>query len=407
MCTWAERDVNQGKRQATASCRRWPVFCALLCMASCVRSYHAVKPLAFHELPYRSLAGRPWALSWITLDDVARRYAMPRPPRIAYVELNAGAPRAIVFVHGMTAYISWWRHQLDYFAARGYRVIALDLPGYGKSDKPASFPYTMEAMGDVVHELARRKKLSKPILVGHSMGGHALLSLAIRFPDLPGALILTQSAGLEYFSKREQAWFRKVYNTRLLQDRPEYLEWGSFRYFNFYRWRDEHAWIIEERIRLSKSAKAFEQHLYAMVKSVHGMAPTEFVRENLDKITAPTLIIYGDKDRLIPNPVMHGGTTRSVMQYGHQHVRASTLRELPGCGHTVQIDCAEAYNAAVLSWLGSITLAPTVRVLEGNQALQPTRERRPSPASAPATPNPPPATAPANGSAAGAVGASP
>jgi hypothetical protein len=87
--------------------------------------------------------------------------------------------------------LKFWRYQLDLFARKGHRVIALDLPGYGKSDKPASFPYTMESFADVVRELARALAIEHPILVGHSMGGHTALAYAVRWPDEPRALVLT------------------------------------------------------------------------------------------------------------------------------------------------------------------------------------------------------------------------
>ncbi|MFT3774127.1 MAG: alpha/beta hydrolase [Minicystis sp.] len=189
-----------------------------------------------------------------------------------------------------------------------------------------------------------------PILFGHSMGGQTALSYAIRFPDELRALVLTSPAGFEEFSRREKEWFRKVITVRAIKAADEYSIWGSVRRSNFGKWRPELEWLIEERVRLAKNPD-FDSYAYANVKTIAGLADNDFVRTSLDKIKAPTIIVYGDRDELIPNPYMHGGFTSSIMQYGHEHIAGSKLVGLKGCGHTVQMDCPRAYNEAVTAFL--------------------------------------------------------
>src|SRR4026208_2556470 len=129
--------------------------------------------------------------------------------------------------------------------------------------------------------------------------------------------------------------------------------WAPGRYNNFYRWKPKSEWLIEERVRTAKN-DTFKSYAYANVKSVRGLCENDFVRLNLDKVTVPTLIVHGDRDRLIPNPFMHGGDTRKVMEYGHQKIRGSRLVTLEDCGHTVQMDCADEYNKAVGEFLSSL-----------------------------------------------------
>lgn len=322
----------------------------------CAASYKSAGPLAFRELPYTSLAGRPWPEGRLQLTEAQRTHDLPAPLGIHYVELNPSGEQTVIFVHGLGSNLKFWRYQLDTFAARGYRVIALDLPGYGKSDKPSSFPYTMEAMADVVREVARQKGIRRPILVGHSMGGQTALSFAIRHPDDLGALVLSAPAGFEEFSRSEKEWFKKVFTVRFVKSTSEYGVWGAVRRANFQRWRPEFEWLIEERVRLVGSDE-FERYAYANVKSVHGLADNDFVRTNLGKIRAPTLIVFGERDGLIPNPFLHGGRTSGIMEYGHANIAGSKLVPLSGCGHMVQMDCAEQYNAAVLAYLASLPRA--------------------------------------------------
>jgi pimeloyl-ACP methyl ester carboxylesterase len=316
----------------------------------CAPSFAGRPALSFADLPYTGLDGRPWPEKRADLPEAGRAHHLPGPLRVSYVELNPGGMETVVFIHGLGSYLKFWRYQLDVFAAKGYRVLAVDLPGYGKSDKPASFPYTTEAMADVVAELVQVTGAGRPILVGHSMGGQTALSYAIRRPEGLRALVLTSPAGFEEFSRREKDWLRRVFTVRLVQQADEYAVWGSIRRANFARWRPELTWLVEERVRLAAGPE-FESYAYANVKTVAGLAENEFVRSSLGLVKAPTLIVHGDRDELIPNPYLHGGFTSSVMRWGHERIAGSRLVSLPRCGHTVQMDCPREYNEAVLAFL--------------------------------------------------------
>ena len=328
-------------------------FMAAIALAGCVKSYVHDAPLAFDAIPYTSVKGDPWPEKDAVLPDINAHYDLSADTKVHYVELNAQGERTLIFVHGLGSYLKFWRYQLDHFAAQGYRVLALDMIGYGKSSKPATFPYTMDAMADVVLAFAREAGADRPVIVGHSMGGQTALSFAIRYPDALSALVLTSPAGFERFSPKEQAWFEKVFTVPLIMGTPEAAIWGTVRRSNFYRWKPEYAWLIEERVRAAKN-DTFAQYAYANVRSVHGLAHDDFVRANLRHIKVPTLIVHGDMDRLIPNPFMHGGPTIDVMKHGQRNIPGARLVTLEGCGHTVQMDCSVEYNAAVGAFLEAL-----------------------------------------------------
>ncbi|WP_225409033.1 alpha/beta fold hydrolase [Stigmatella hybrida] len=330
---------------------------AAVLASGCVRSYRSQPPLDFQDFPYTSLEGQPWPLQRVPLPKTAEAYQLASVPQVAYVELNPQGTRTLVFIHGLGSYLKFWRYQLDAFAQQGYRVVAVDLPGYGKSDKPATFPYTMEAMADAVRELVQTLGVERPILVGHSMGGQTALSYAIRYPEEPAALVLTSPAGFEKFSDKEKRWFRRSLTSAFIKSSPEYNLWGSVRQSNFARWRPELEWLIEERVRVVNTP-AFDAYAYANVRTVDGLAHNDFVRDNLGRVQAPALIVFGEDDRLIPNPFLHGGWTRDIMAYGHAGLRGSSLVGLARCGHSVQLDCPQEYNAAVSTFLGALAPAP-------------------------------------------------
>jgi pimeloyl-ACP methyl ester carboxylesterase len=368
------------------------LLAAGLSSAGCVRSYAGQSPLSFQDLDYTSEGTKqPWPVKRLALPRTAAQYGMPTVPEVAYVDLPAASPdaRTVVFIHGLGSYLKFWRSQLDAFHQQGYHVLAVDLPGYGKSDKPGTFPYTMEAMADVVRELVDTLRVERPILAGHSMGGQTSLSYAIRYPDALSALVLVSPAGFERFSWKEKAWFERVMSTDFIKASPESAIWGSVRQGNFMNWRPELDWLIEERVRLSRSPE-FDAYAYANVRTVKGLAHNDFVRDNLHRVSVPTLIVYGTDDRLIPNPFLHGGETRDIMEYGASRIPGAKLVPLEGCGHTVQLDCPARFNEAVLPFLGAVAQG-RVAVPEGTAP----KEEAPkpgAPSTGPATPQstPPP-----------------
>lgn len=325
------------------------IICALS-LGACVPTFRHEDPLPFEQFSYTSVDGEPWPIKEMALPELQEMHGVRSTPTLRYVELNPDGEQTIVFLHGLGSYLKFWRYQLDEYAEKGYHVIALDMIGYGKSDKPASFPYTMESMADVVWLMLQKKQIDDPILVGHSMGGQTALSFAIRYPQRAEALVLVAPAGFETFSWREEQWFDQVFTTRLIKaSEPEDI-WTSVRRNNFYRWNSDYNWLVEERIRVRKTPE-FESYAYANVKSVQGLSDNDFVRDNLDKIEIPVLITHGDKDRLIPNPFLHGGFTRDVMEYGHSQIPNSKLVTMEDCGHTLQIDCHEQFNDISLSYI--------------------------------------------------------
>ncbi len=313
-------------------------------------AYRTRPPLPFAELPYVSLRGQAWPEKSLVLDATAAELGLAVPPRMAYVELNPTGTQTILLVHGLGSYLKFWRYQLDELAARGYRVVAIDLPGYGKSDKPAAFPYTMESFAVAVREVIDELGLGQPVIFGHSMGGHIAMTFELMYPGTARALVLVSPAGFEPFSVRERAWFAHAVRSELFIAATEEDLWSSVRASNFNRWRDELGWLVEERARVAR-APEFRAYAYANVMSVRGLSHTEMVRQNLGKIGVPVVIVFGEDDRLIPSPFLHGGRARDLMEEGQRGIRGAELVGLAGCGHSVQLDCPDGFNAAAASFL--------------------------------------------------------
>ena len=324
----------------------------ILYSSGCVKSYMKDAPLEFKDIPYVNENGKPWPHKCMAMPQVTKLYNLSEQLNICYIEENPESLKTVILIHGLGSYLKFWKYQIDAFTKRGYRVLALDLPGFGKSDKPSTFPYTTEAFADVVREFAVTVKAQKPVLMGHSMGSHTAMNFAIRYPKELTALVLASPAGLEKFTIKEQLWFKNIFSSAVIKGTSEYGIWGSIRYNTFYQWKNEYEWLIEERARFIKNSE-FSSYAYANVKTVQGLTQTDFIRDNLSKIQVPSIVFFGGKDRLIPNPFMHGNTPLSVMKHSH-NIPKSKLIKLKNCGHVLQIDCSEKLNKGVFSFLGKI-----------------------------------------------------
>ncbi len=105
--------------------------------------------------------------------------------RIAYQDRGGGNP-PIVFIHGIYGSHQAFSHQVAYFAPR-HRCIGVDLRGHGESDKPDQV-YSMDRYADDVAELLQHLGTPPAVLVGHSMGGQVVISVAARHPSLVRAV---------------------------------------------------------------------------------------------------------------------------------------------------------------------------------------------------------------------------
>ena len=102
--------------------------------------------------------------------------------------------RPIVFVHGLSGQWQNWLENIPRFAEQR-RVVALDLPGFGRSPMPRE-KITIDYYGRVVAELCDRLDLAPAVLVGNSMGGYVSAEMAIHAPEAVERLLLASAAGI-------------------------------------------------------------------------------------------------------------------------------------------------------------------------------------------------------------------
>jgi pimeloyl-ACP methyl ester carboxylesterase len=260
---------------------------------------------------------------------------------VSYMDEGKGE-HTIVLVHGLASNGGFWRYNIGELAKK-YRVIAVDLPGYGKSSKGV-YPYTMSFYADVVSGLVTQLGIQKIVYVGHSMGGQIGIHFSFRHADQLERLILAAPAGLEPFSRGDGDWLKSVMTIDFVKKTPEDRVRANLA-MNFYNYNDSYEWMVEERMRMAK-AKDFEDFCYAVVRSVHGMLD-EPTTKRLASISVPTHIIFGENDGLIPNPILHGGSSKDVAKIGTDAIPGVTLQFIPDAGHMLQIEQPEKFNTLI------------------------------------------------------------
>jgi pimeloyl-ACP methyl ester carboxylesterase len=126
-------------------------------------------------------------------DEGDRRVAKLGRVRVHYRSFGKGE-EALVFVHGWTCDWSFWREQIPAFSKQA-RVIALDLPGHGESDRPPEkSAYTMDSFARAVEAVMRDAKVRRAVLVGHSMGTPVVRQFYRLFPERTLALVFVDGS---------------------------------------------------------------------------------------------------------------------------------------------------------------------------------------------------------------------
>ncbi len=294
--------------------------------------------------PYKNLT-KISSMDELKYDYTVKYAELSNSIKLAYIDEGKGQ-ETILMIHGLGSYLPAWKKNIGELS-KNYRVIAIDLPGYGKSSKlPHSGLMTFYA--GVVSEFIKKLDLGAVNLAGHSMGGQIAMVLALEKPEQVKRLILVDPAGFEAFHAGQKNWFKDVMTPNLVRlTTVDAIETNLAS--NFYRMPDDAKFMIEDRI-VMRDAKDFEAYCLAVARSVHGMVD-EPVLDKLSAISMPTLIFFGENDMLIPNRYLNPGFTRKIAEKGASLIKRSKLILVPKCGHFMMFEKPEVFNSEVRSFI--------------------------------------------------------
>lgn len=275
-----------------------------------------------------------------------KKIDLPNGSNVAYIDEGSGE-KTIVLVHGLGGYILSWKKNIPELS-KNYRVIALDLPGYGKSSKNAEF-YTIPFFSETIYQFLEALLLDKVVLAGHSMGGQIAIYTAYTYPEKIESLVLAAPAGFELFTPEDHEWFKKYVSKEAIINTPEFMIRQTFQN-TFYKFPEDAEFMANDRISV-KGTKEFEDYANAYAQSVFAML-NEPVFDKLKGIKQPTLVVYGNQDGLIPNKLLHPElTTKMVADSGMAQLPNATLVMIDESGHFPIFEKSEAFNKTMIKFL--------------------------------------------------------
>ena len=257
---------------------------------------------------------------------------MTKDGRFSYEAAGNHASQPLVFLHGIGGAARAWRSQLDAFGDR-YLAIAWDMPGYGGS---APLPtVSISALADALRNFLLQVGATKPILVGHSIGGMIVQQLLSECPDIAGAIVLAQTSPA--FGKPDGDWQKAFIDARLGPlDRGETPASLAPSLVKELVGDDPDIKGIE--LARDCMASVSETTYRATMLALMGFD----LRHALKNIAVPTLVLSGSKDNNAPAPMM-----AKMASY----IPSARYVEIEGAGHLVNIERAEAFNAALDQFL--------------------------------------------------------
>lgn len=265
---------------------------------------------------------------------------------IAYTESGHNA-KVILFIHGMGCDSSIWMG-ITAKLSKNYRCIAIDLPEHGNT-KSASKDFTLTEFAEKVVEFILEKELNQTNLhlVGHSMGAQLSIILAIRFPTLFQSLILLAPAGVESYSKRELSIIEA--STQVF---PFFNNEEQMKTLLNYSWFNNNEQQLNSYLKhLGAQANFSYQHYFnTLKKSVLAMLK-EPVDGFLKSISIPTLLIFGEEDKMIPNPVTKRSKTIEIAKNAQKQINDSSLIMIPKKGHFLPFEAENECAKAILEFL--------------------------------------------------------
>jgi pimeloyl-ACP methyl ester carboxylesterase len=279
-----------------------------------------------------------------------------RPVRMAYMDVQPAQPngQTVVLLHGKNFGADYWAGTLKALSAQGYRVIAPDQVGFGKSSKP-EIRYTFAMLADHTAHLLDHLKVGRVAIVANSMGGMLGVHFARRNPERVVALVLENPLGLEdYVPSIPPQQTPKLVKLEMAQTPASYRNFvRSYFPANF---RPEWERYVEQFARVQQSG---EYPRFAHVSALtYQMIHDGPIYDELPKLTVPTLLAIGQLDRTVfgrrfapPDVVKPLGNFALLGKAAQQRIPGAKLVEFEGVGHVPHLEVPERFHAAVLEFL--------------------------------------------------------
>ena len=260
-----------------------------------------------------------------------------------HIEDSGGNGRPVLLIHGWPLSAQAWAPQVPALQAAGYRVVAYDRRGFGRSDKPAS-AYDYDVLADDLQQVMDQCGLQDVTLVGFSMGGGEVARYVARhgesrlhslvFAAAVPPCLMQSADNPDGPLKPAQAQQMKQ---ALEADRSAFFE-----HFTRDFYAADGVVMVTEAQRGETVLLCQQSAQHAALACMDAFANTDF-RNDLQQVTLPTMVLHGDADAVVP---LAGSGQRT-----HQAVPHSQLVVIAGAPHGLNLSHAQAFNDALLQFL--------------------------------------------------------
>lgn len=288
---------------------------------------------------------RPRDADWDKSRDVVfhsghSRFADVDGVRVHYQEAGDERAPALVLIHGFASSTLVWSNVFLALADAGYRVIAVDMLGYGYSAKPRNGEYTIAGQAKLLTRLLDCLRIPRAIFVGSSYGGAVAATCALDYPDRVEKLVLVGTVN----NNRPLAYkLMRVFGSPVFGDVVSPLLIGSRRLLRrrMKRVYDRHAWVLDERrVQARHLPLRAASTQRAIIRTVRRW-DAERISRDAHLISQPTLLLWGENDREIP---LADGERL------HAEIPGSRLIVFLNCGHLPHEEYPEAFTNLVIDF---------------------------------------------------------
>ena len=255
-----------------------------------------------------------------------------------YLEFNSDVDQVgtVIFIHGSGPGASGWsnfKKNVNALSETGYRVIVIDIPGYGQTSKPTDAIYSLDFFTQYLDEFLVHKNITQATLVGNSLGGAIAIGYALAYPDKVSHLILMATGGVEereiYFATEGiQAMVKYPMGS------PEFTKEVLGELLKLLVFDPKHVTqeLIDERWQILQTQNA--QVLASM------QIPN--LTDRLQELSIPILGFWGYEDKFCPISGAH-----TIIS----HCNDARMNMLSQCGHWVMIEHSEYFNNQCIQFL--------------------------------------------------------
>jgi pimeloyl-ACP methyl ester carboxylesterase len=276
---------------------------------------------------------------------------------MAFMDVPAVKPNGetVLLLHGKNFNGFYWKGVIRALTDAGFRVVAPDQVGWGKSSKP-KMHYSFHQLASTTKKLLDSLGVAQVHVVGHSMGGMLAVRFALMHPDAVTKLVLENPIGLEDY--RAFVPYRSTDDLEKEELAATYESIKAYQKTYYPEWKPEYEPYV------AAQAEALGKPDYPKVAFVNALT-TQMIYEQpvvheFKNLAVPTLLVIGQEDRTVVGknrlPKEAQGKHGQYPELGRkakEAIRNSRLVELAGVGHIPHVQAPEEFRKALLEFLQS------------------------------------------------------